>query len=86
MTAAEEIEGVLAETIAALPRLLAEELEELERRAAALAKQFAAGGMIATPRLLAQLGSLKAGLESTAGNLTVLKRILDREGSSPWVA
>jgi hypothetical protein len=86
MTAAEEIEEVLAETIAALPRLRAEELEDLEQRAAAVAARFAVGGLIPTPRLLAQMGSLKAGLESTAGNLAVLERILGREGSSPWVA
>ena len=86
MTAAEEIEEVLAETIAALPRLRTEELEDLERRAAALAARFAAGGVIPTPRLLVQMGSLKAGLEGTAGSLTVLRRILAREGSSPWVA
>jgi hypothetical protein len=86
MTAAEEIEEVLAKTIAVLPRLRAEELEDLERRAAALAERFAAGGVTASPRLRAQMGSLKAGLESTAESLTVLRRILDREGSSPWVA
>ena len=86
MTAAEEIEEVLAETIAALPRLRAEELEDLERRAVALAERFTAGSVVATQRLQVEMGSLKAGLESTAGSLTVLERILDREGSSPWVA
>lgn len=86
MSAAEEIEEVLAETIAALPRLRAEELEDLERRAVALTERFTAGSVVATQRLQAQMGSLKAGLESTAGSLTVLERILDREGSSPWVA
>jgi hypothetical protein len=86
MTAAEEIEEILTETIAALPRLRPDELEDLERRAVALGEQFAAGGVIATPRLRSQMGSLKAGLETTAGSLTVLERILGREGSSPWVA
>jgi hypothetical protein len=86
MTAAEQIEEILTETIAALPRLRPEELEDLERRAAALAERFAAGGVMATPRLRAQMGSLKARLGTTAENLTVLERILGREGSSPWVA
>jgi hypothetical protein len=86
MTAAEEIEEVLAETIAALPCLRAEELEDLERRASALSARFSAGSVMATQRLRAQMSSLKAGLESTAENLTVLERILDRERSSPWVA
>ena len=86
MTAAEEIEEILTETIAALPRLRPEELEDLERRAAALAERFAAGGVMATPRLRSQMGSLKAGLGTTAENLTVLERILGKEGSSPWVA
>ena len=86
MTAADEIEEILAETIAALPRLRPEELEDLERRAAALAEQFAAGSVKATPQLRAQMGSLKAGLGTTAENLAVLERILGREGSSPWVA
>jgi hypothetical protein len=86
MTAAEEIEAILSETIAALPSLRPEELEDLERRAAALSARFAAGSAVATQRLQAQMGSLKSGLESTAGNLTVLERILGREGSSPWVA
>jgi hypothetical protein len=90
MTAAEEIEAslieeILAETIAALPRMRAEELEELERRAAALAERFRAGSAVATARLRVQMGSLKVGLESTGGSLAVLERILDREGSSPWV-
>jgi hypothetical protein len=86
MTAAEQIEEVLTETIAALPRLRPDELEDLERRAGALAERFAAGGVIATPRLRAQMSSLKAGLETTAGNLAVLNRILGREVTSPWEA
>jgi hypothetical protein len=86
MTAAEQIEEILAETIAALPRLRPDELEDLERRAAAVAERFAAGGVIATPLLRAQMGSLKTGLETTAGNLAVLDRILGREVTSLWEA
>jgi hypothetical protein len=86
MTAAEQIEEILAETIAALPRLRPDELEDLERRAAAVAERFAAGGVIATPRLRAQMGSLKTGLDTTAGNLAVLDRILGREVTSLWEA
>jgi hypothetical protein len=86
MTAAEQIEEILAETIAALPRLRPDELEDLERRAAAVAERFAAGGVITTPRLRAQMGSLKTGLETTAGNLAVLDRIMGREVTSLWEA
>ena len=86
MTAAEEIEEILAETIAALPRLRPDELEDLERRAAALAATFGAGAVIAAPRLREQLGSLRVGLERTAGNLAVLNRILGREVTSQWEA
>ena len=86
MTAAEQIGEVLTETIAALPRLRPDELEDLERRATSLAERLAAGGVIVTPRLRAQMGSLKAGLEMTAGNLAVLNRILGREVTSLWEA
>ena len=86
MTAAKEIEEILTETIAALPRLRPEELEDLERRAAALAELCGRGSLLATPRLRSQMGSLKAGLGTTAESLMVLERILSREGSSPWVA
>jgi hypothetical protein len=86
MTAAEQIEEILAETIAALPRLRPDELEDLERRAAAVAERFATDGVIATPLLRAQMGSLQTGLETTAGNLAVLDRILGREVTSLWEA
>jgi hypothetical protein len=86
MTVAEQIEDILAETIAALPRLRPDELEDLERRAAALLQMFEPGSVKATRGLQSKMDLLRAGLETTAGNLSVLNRILGREAKAPWVA
>ena len=84
MTAAEQIEEVLKETIEALPRLRMEELEDLERRMMAIAQLLGPGVVESTPALRSKVNLLEAHLATTAKNLKVLHRVVKREATGSW--
>jgi hypothetical protein len=80
MTAADEIEVVLSETIAALSRLETDALEELERRATRIAESLGTGGLQVTPGLRSKANVLEGCLGATAEILAVLDRLRGRKG------
>jgi hypothetical protein len=78
---AQEVEGILHETVAALSRLDVEELEELERRASRLAESFGAEKLPATRGLRAKVNLLEGCLSGTAENLKVLRGLRERKAA-----
>ena len=83
MTASEEIEAVLGETIAALSRLETDALEELERRAARIAESLGGESLRVSEGshegLRSRVDLLEGCLSATAENLAVLDRLRDRK-------
>jgi CheY-like chemotaxis protein len=86
MTVGEQIEALLDKTIAALPRLKPDELEELERQVTAMAEMHGTECIEATRELRSKLDQLQIFLAMTAKNLKVLQRVLSREATKSWVA
>jgi hypothetical protein len=75
---AQELEGILSETVAALSKLQTEQLEELERRASWLAESFGAEKLPVTRGLRAKANLLEGCLGATAENLKVVRGLRER--------
>ena len=77
----EAVEQILSDTVAALSKLQAEELEELERRASRLAESFGAAKLPVTREMRAKANLLEGCLGATAENLKVLRGLRERKAA-----